>query len=253
MAFLELNIYSESLGTQQQVYVVMPQKNNRGEIGTNNCENEKFFKSLYLLHGLSDNHSIWLRRTSIERYAQNYGLCVIMPFGDRSFYTDMKHGAKYYTYIAKELPMIINEMLNVSDKREDKAIAGLSMGGYGALKIGLRECDSFYAAAGLSSVADINEGKTRFTDDMKNVFGEDMIIPKEDDLLYLAEKCNTNTNKPKIFMGVGMEDFLYEENQRLRDKFNTLDFDYTYRESKGAHSWEFWDEYIQYVIEWMYK
>ena len=120
MAFLELNIYSESLGTQQQVYVIMPQPSTQGEIGIGN-QGGTGHKCLYLLHGLSDNHSIWLRRTSIERYAQEYGLCVVMPFGDRSFYTDMRYGGKYYTYIAKELPKIIDCMLyGIAEKRENK-------------------------------------------------------------------------------------------------------------------------------------
>ena len=125
MAFLELNVYSEALGMQTQVYVCMPQKNNRGEIGIGNAETDKP-KCLYLLHGLSDDHTIWLRRTSIDRYAQNNGLCVIMPDGARSFYTDMRHGGKYYTYISEELPRILSGLLNISTKKEDTFIAGLS-------------------------------------------------------------------------------------------------------------------------------
>lgn len=256
MAFLELNIYSEALGVQQQVYVIMPQRSVNGEIGTTSKDdlnkNHKI-KCLYLLHGLSDNHSIWLRRTSIERYAQEYGLCVIMPFGERSFYTDMKYGGKYYTYIAKELPKIISEMLNVSSKREDNFIAGLSMGGYGALKIGMRECDRFSAAAGLSAVADISVGKEFFREDMVNIFGESLEISKENDLFQIAEDCNSNPLKPRIFMGIGTEDFLYSGNKKLREKFSSLDFDYTYMESPGTHCWAFWDEYIQHVIKWIFN
>lgn len=252
MALLELSIYSEALGTQQQVYVIMPQERVQGEIGIDNKAKEReSYKCLYLLHGLSDNHSIWLRRTSIERYAQEAGLCVVMPFGDRSFYTDMKYGGKYYTYVAKELPAIIGNMLNISPKREDCFIAGLSMGGYGALKIGLRCCDRFGAAAGLSSVGDISRGKTAFTKDMVNIFGEDMAIPQEEDLFSLAESCNKNPQKPRIYMAVGTEDFLYEDNLRLKEKFVSLDFDYTYEEGPGSHNWAFWDTYIQKVIAWL--
>ncbi len=252
MAFMELNIFSESLGTQQVVYVVMPQSSTNGEIGIGNGSGSNT-KCLYLLHGLSDNHSIWLRRTSVERYAQEYGLCIVMPFGDRSFYTDMKHGGKYYTYIANELPKILGNMLNISVKREDNFIAGLSMGGYGALKIGLRECDRFSAAAGLSSVADINFFKERLGSEFVNIFGEVEAVPAEEDLFALAEKCNSNPNKPRIFMGVGTEDYLYEGNQKLKAKFETLDFDYTYKESAGVHNWVFWDEYIQYVLAWLFN
>ena len=206
---------------------------------------------MYLLHGLSDDHSIWLRRTSIERYADTYGICVVMPCGDTSFYTDMKHGKKYYTYIAKELPRIICRLFNVSDRREDNYIAGLSMGGYGALKIGLRECDRFCMAAGLSSVADIEAVKEMFPEPMKCVFGEDIQIPSEEDLFRLVERTAENPLRPRIYMGVGTEDFLYEHNKRLREHIEDFDYDYTYRESSGSHSWAFWDEYIQYVLQWM--
>lgn len=253
MAWSELHIFSEALRMQTTVNVIIPQRSTGGEIGvTNNAGAEKY-KCLYLLHGLSDDQSIWHRRTSIERYAQDYGICVVMPCGGRSFYTDMKYGEKYYTYIAKELPRIIQEFFNVSDKREDNFIAGLSMGGYGALKIGMRECEQFCAAAGLSSVADIVGTTDMFKDVFVPVFGEELIIPDSENLFEIAEKTDKKPLKPRIFMGVGTEDFLYEGNQMLKEKFEALSFDYTYRESAGTHSWEFWDEYIQYVLKWMFK
>ena len=101
MAWNELHIFSESLGMQTTVHVLIPQNKTSGEIGVNNktCSNK--YKCLYLLHGLSDDQSIWHRRTSIERYAQEYGICVVMPCGGRSFYTDMKYGGKYYCNVPK--------------------------------------------------------------------------------------------------------------------------------------------------------
>lgn len=92
---------------------------------------------LYLLHGLSDNHSCWLRRTAVDRYAEEYGIAVVMPEVQRSFYCDMAHGPAYFTYIADELPQICQRLFRLSDKREDTFIAGNSMGGYGALKAAL--------------------------------------------------------------------------------------------------------------------
>ena len=89
MALCEIRLYSEALGMQTTVNVVIPQKNTAGEIGVNGKADREKYKCLYLLHGLSDDHSIWLRRTSIERYAQKYGICVVMPCAGRSFYTDM--------------------------------------------------------------------------------------------------------------------------------------------------------------------
>ena len=244
MALIELKIYSEVLGTPTEVNVVMPQP------GAEREENKKL-KCLYLLHGIADDHTTWVRRTSIERYAEQYGICVVMPYAYRSFYTDMKYGGKYYTYITQELPKIIHGFFNISDKREDNFIAGLSMGGYGALKIGLLECEHFSAAAGLSSVADIVDCKKHFANTYVPIFGEDTLIPDDCDLFKLASLKNNDTLKPRIFMGVGTEDFLYEGNIALKKHFESLDYDFTYRESKGVHNWAFWDEYIQYVLKWM--
>ena len=251
MAFANLKFYSESLGMQTEVYVVIPQQSSKGEIGIENNAKQEKYKCLYLLHGLSDDHSIWLRRTSIERYATQYGICVVMPCGARSFYTDMKYGMNYYTYIAKELPRIIREFFNVSEKREDNFVAGLSMGGYGALKIGLRECDSFCAAAGLSPCTDMNTRGKLWPDLFVSIFGDCEEVPEEEDLFKLAKKVNADPNKPRIYVGIGTEDFLYEENVRFRELMESLNYDFTYRESAGTHSWEFWDEYIQYVLKWM--
>lgn len=253
MALFEMHIFSEALGMQTTVNVVIPQPNTQGEIGVAHGEKRENYKCLYLLHGLSDDQSIWLRRTSIERYATRDSLCVVMPCGGRSFYTDMKYGQKYYTFIAEELPRLIEAYFPVSHKREDHFIAGLSMGGYGALKIGLRRRDYFCAAAGLSAVADIVARSATFPDTYTPIFGEDCHIPDEENLFKLTEALNNDPLRPRLYMGVGTEDYLYKDNQRLRAHLEKLDFDFTYRESAGSHNWEFWDEYIQYVLTWMFE
>ena len=85
MAFIQLHFFSEELGMQTEVEVIFPQKNSVGEIGIDNGSRCEEIKCLYLLHGLSDDQSIWMRRSSIERYATEYGICVVMPFGGKSF------------------------------------------------------------------------------------------------------------------------------------------------------------------------
>lgn len=254
MAFASVKFYSEALGIENEVYVVIPQKKTKGQIGVDGKVEDRKFKCLYLLHGLTDDHTIWMRRTSIERYATKYGICVVMPNGGRSFYTNMKLGGqRYYDYVARELPAFITEMFNVSDKREDNFIAGLSMGGYGALKIGMRECHKFCAAAALSAVAHIKgTGINRFGEALKPIFGEEISIPDEDDLFLLAEMTEKKADKPRIYMTVGTEDFMYSENVMLKEKFESLDFDYTYREASGEHCWDFWDAEIQGILKWMF-
>lgn len=251
MAFLELKLFSEVLGIETAVNVILPQRSTNGQIGSENGAVGGTYKCLYLLHGLSNDHTSWCRRTSIERYAGKHGICVVMPCADTSFYTDMKYGKKYYTYIAEELPKLICQFFHVSDKREDTFVAGLSMGGYGALKIGLRECDRFSKVAGLSASTDMDVVAQRVGAGIVPVFGEDLVIPPEDDLYCLAEMKKDDPNRPKIFMCIGTEDFLYEMNQNYRKKLESLNYDLTYHEAPGIHDWKFWDEYIQRALEWM--
>ena len=249
MALINLRIFSEKLGMQTAVNVVIPQKNTSGEIGVSNNVKDGRFKCLYLLHGLSDDYTIWMRRTSIERYASEYGICVVMPDGARSFYSDMKYGMNYYSYIAKELPQIIEGMFNISDSREDRYIGGLSMGGYGAFKIAMEESERYAAAFGLSPVADIRNNN--FQETLIPVFGEN--IPDEADLFYLTTKHNMDKVKPRLYFTVGNDDFMYDDNVRLNKHLENLNYDYTYVETLGSHSWELWDKTVQDALKWMLK
>ena len=100
MAFATIKFYSVVLGRSAEINVIIPQCLKEGPNGIEYGEADSKYKCLYLLHGLGDDNSTWYARTSIERYANKYGICVVMPSGDKSFYTDMKYGDKYYTYIA---------------------------------------------------------------------------------------------------------------------------------------------------------
>ncbi len=247
MAHITLNIFSESLGMQTSVEVVIPQRSTQGEIGTNNKKKIGEYKCLYLLHGLSDDETIWMRRTSIERYASEYGIAVVMPNGAKSFYSDTKYGMKYYTYIAKELPCIIEDMFNISSKREDRYIGGLSMGGYGALKIALTEDGRYNAAFALSPVADIR--RPNFAGIVWANLGDP--VPDDADLFYLATAHNSDTLKPRLYMTIGTKDSMYADSVRLDKHISSLDYDYTYVETDGDHSWYLWDKTVQTAIKWM--
>ena len=247
MAFVTVKFYSETLGTQAEINVIIPQ----GSKESGNEENQKY-KCLYLLHGYGDDHTTWSRNTSIERYAEKHGICVVLPHAEKSFYANMKYGPDYYNYIANEVPSVIRRLFNVSSKREDNFIAGFSMGGYGALKIALRECDKFAAGAGLSPCADMNN--LSFKDELVPIFGEEITIPNEDDLLYLADQKANEENRPRLFVAIGTNDFLYENNIVFRQKLKNNGYDFTYQEAEGQdHNWQFCDEYIQHILDWMFK
>ncbi len=249
MSFITLRTYSEALKMQANVQVILPQTSTLGEIGTENGARESETKCLYLLHGLSDDESVWARRTSIERYATKYGLCVVMPCGGRSFYSNEKSGLNYYTYIAKELPKIIEDTFRVSKRTEDRYIGGNSMGGYGALKIALTERGRYAAAFGLSSVANIHN--PIFTDTLQRVFGER--IPDEADLKKLIALREEEERKPRLYMTIGKDDFMYEDNLAFDRYMQGKKYDYTFVQTEGQHCWDLWDSTVQSAIEWMLK
>src|ERR1044071_6734116 len=96
------------------------------------------FATFYLLHGLSDDHTIWLRRTSIERYVSSLPLIVVMPDGERGFYTDAQEGFAFESAITKDLISFIDRTFPTKADRSGRAIGGLSMGGDGAVKLALK-------------------------------------------------------------------------------------------------------------------
>lgn len=250
MALIEIRFASEVLGMQTSINVIVPQKSTKGEIGIDNAAKDEKYKTLLLLHGLSDDNSIWLRRTSIERYATELGIAVVMPSAEKSFYTDMQYGDKYYTYISKEVLRIAREFLPLSDKREDTFVMGNSMGGYGAMKIAMKNPDLFEAAAGLSSVADIVDFMDGYPALRRVIFGEEE-IPAEENLFDIAESTSRNEVKPRILMIEGTRDFMYDTNIRLKEKFESLDYEYEYVEAPGGHTWGFWDKHTPYALEWL--
>lgn len=101
MALLTCNYFSEVLGLSTAMTVILPETT-AGQYGMDNVKSTEVHKTLFLLHGLSDDHTIWVRRTSIERYAALKGIAVVMPQVHRSFYTDMTHGLRYWTFLTEE-------------------------------------------------------------------------------------------------------------------------------------------------------
>ena len=251
MPVLNVTLRSQVLGMDCGANIILPLFSPE-----NPAEIKKPFKTLYLLHGLGDDQTAWTRYTSIERYAANYGVAVVMPCGHRSFYSDRKNGGQYFKFISEELIEIMQELFPLSDKREDRYAAGLSMGGYGAMKLGLSCPEKFAAAASLSGALDIF-GRLEKTDYLQDEFGFILKLEGEEreklDLFYLSEKLSNSENlRPKIYMCCGTEDFLYEDNIKFREHLNKINLDFVYEESEGDHVWSYWDLKIQSVLEFMF-
>ena len=253
MAFIQCDFFSNVLQLSVSMNVVLPQPIRPS------------YPVLYLLHGLSDDHTIWMRRTSIERYADEYGLAVVMPAVGRSFYTNMAIGYRYWDFISQEVPQVAHGFFPLSTKREETFVAGLSMGGYGAFKLALSYPQRFAAGASLSGALDLSVSRNKVPDyvteemtaawltERRNMFGDlDNFDGSHNDLFALAQQVvASGAAQPRLFQCCGTEDFLYDQNQRFLELAQSLNLDLTYEEGPGEHEWGYWDMMIQRVLVWL--
>ncbi len=255
MAFLQVGFFSDVLGMCMSMNVILPQQSKR-QIGMAAKDAGGKLPTLYLLHGLSDDHSIWHRRTSIERYVADMNLAVVMPTVHRGFYTDQKDGYDYFTFVGEELPAICERFFPLSDRREDRFAAGLSMGGYGAMKLGLLLPERYAAVASLSGKLDVTAERRagspeRERENLRTFGTHEELVDSDNDLFAAAQRLiESDRPRPRIFVACGTEDFLIEEN-RAFNRFFGEELDVHYEEGPGAHTWDFWDAYIQKVLRWL--
>jgi len=250
MALIDCKFFSETLGLSSSMRVILPEQID-ARPGHDARARGTRHATLYLLHGLGDDETIWSRRTSIERYAAKLNLAVVMPNVHRSFYVNMKHGLRYWDFVSDELVHKARSFFPLSLRREDTFVAGLSMGGYGAFLLGLRKPEQYAAAASLSGALDITLA-ARHGEDHALAFGAEPRAGSDLDLFELAQKlAASDGRRPRLYQCCGTEDFLYEENVRFRDHLRALPFDHTYEEGPGEHEWSYWDRMIQRVLDWL--
>lgn len=254
MAFLQVQFFSKALNVASTVNVIMPEPSMG--IGVEAKGEKEPPKVLYLLHGYSDDHSIWQRRTSVERYAAAHNLAVIMPAVNHSFYTNEAVGEKYWDYVAEELPEAMHRFFRLSDKPEDTFVAGLSMGGYGSMKLALTHPERFAAAAtfsGCVDIADMTHRDGKSLANMERIFGDlDKVPGSEHDLMALLKKNGKAAHKPKLYVSCGTADFLYHMHGKFIKAAEESGWDVTHYEKPDAvHEWGFWDEQIKWFIPWM--
>lgn len=256
MAVADVNYYSNALmrrvtykavvPTDGPEYPGMPPKENRT------------FRTLYLLHGLMGNYIDWVTDSRIAQLAMQHNIAVITPSGDNSFYVDQEAiGNNYGDFVGRELVEETRKLFPLSAKREDTYIAGLSMGGYGAIRNGLKYHDTFGALAGLSSAL-ITEQVSESTNDADRryyeaVFGDLTKFKGSDkDVKALIDKIKEeNGVMPKIYLSCGTEDSLININRKFRDFLASRGVKYTYEEGPGVHDWKFWDGHIEKVLNWL--
>ena len=248
------NFYSKVLENHVDVNVLLPSL----------PDNDHFFHSLdevyaqrkipvlYLLHGALDDYTMWLRHTNIERYAEEAGIAVVMPSGQNGFYSNALYGLKYFDYITEELPRFIEYTFPVSRCREDRFVAGPSMGGYGASKCGLGRPDRYAAFGDFSGAVDPEKLEPLMTKMGFGFFrydlifgGSEKVTGSKDDLKVLAESLAALEKKPFAFVACGEEDTNnYGMNHELYEKLRACGFEAEFFGGSGLHDWVYWDKCI---------
>ena len=241
MAFCELKYFSPALGKMIAANIVLPE----GDFAPP-------FPVFYLLHGLGDDHTVWMRRTSIERYVQNLPLMVVMPDSGRGFYTDAKEGMAWETSIVRDLMNFVDSRFQTIANREGRVLGGLSMGGYGAAKLALKYPEKFCSAVSHSGAlhfgheTDTSRYDPAMVAEWRRVLGDDP-VNGPDDLYALAERCDPK-NRPALRIDCGVNDFLIEHNRAFHARLTQIAVPHEYEEFSGAHTWDYWDDHVQDAI-----
>lgn len=235
MAHLECDFRSEELDRNTRMTVILPEQGDPGNADV-----------VYLLHGLGDDGSGWLRYTSVERYARFYGLALVVPDGGRSFYTDMRLGLPYFTFVHDELRETCMRFFGFSPKREHTYVMGLSMGGYGALKCCLSTPRRYAGCAAFSAVADIKttvaERKDGSEKEFQAIFGEE--VEEKDDLSALLEKAEAE-DIPPLYLACGEQDPRLRQTEDFASALRKKGAPVTCEHWEGIHGWDFWDEAVR--------
>ncbi len=257
MALLHMDFYSDTLGMPAEADVILPESV-KTQIGMDS-KREKVFPTVYLLHGLTDDHTIWQRRTSIERYASRYGIAVVMPNAHRSWYSDMVYGGKYLTFISEELPRVCRAFFNgMSSEREKNYIIGISMGGYGAYKTAMAKPECYAGAASFSGAMEVEnymkEGKFLSENEWRAVFGrEDLIRASVNDVYAMTQqRIDEGACLPKLYLSCGTEDGLFSATERMHKMLEKGGIPHFYHTESADHSWDFWDSEIQSALEYFF-
>ena len=255
MALIHCHFFSQVLGLMTAMDVLLPEPPPWGE--DTSTHSGPPWPTLYLLHGRSDDHTVWQRRTAIERYVEPLKLAVVMPEAGLSYYTDMVSGPRYWTFISEEMPAVARYYFPLSAKREDNYVAGISMGGYGAFKLALSFPERYVAAASLSgaldvarfAIAEVKAGNSEFV----HIFGDPRSVKgTKNDLFALAESLPClHRPCPMLYQWCGTQDFLYADNRRFHKQLLDLGLDIQFEEGPGGHEWACWDRQIQRVLDWL--
>lgn len=260
MALFQCNYPSAVMNKMMGLNVILPDNE---ELKT---DEKGKFPVVYLLHGYTDDYTMWLRMSSVERYAEEHGIAIVMPDGGKSFYADMIHGDPYFTHITEEVMANVTKWFPISTDPNYNFVAGLSMGGYGAMKVGLTCSEKFRGVASFSGALNMAEKAEetieeatddwlkRLSIDIPLAVGRpDQVADGPNDVFWLVSELKSKNKKiPELYISCGTDDFIYDNTVDFAKHLEKLDvaFDY-YEEENEEHTWGFWDREIDKYLKWI--
>jgi putative tributyrin esterase len=242
----EASFQSNSLGRDGHYRIFIPADYDSGRTSR--------FPVLYLLHGLYGDSLNWETRTGLKGYARNLHLLIVMPDADDSWYTNSATvpADKFEDYIAKDLISEIDEKYRTVRERRGRAVAGLSMGGYGAVKLALKHPELFAFAGSLSgafnAAQNLDTLRPDFRTKLLEVFGNDSNPTRAKNDVFLLLNTSNQTALPYLYLACGTADFFLDANRSFTLQLSSRKIEYEYHESPGGHTWEYWDSALQAML-----
>lgn len=249
--FQTLQLESKLMGRMMPYRVVLP-------LAYSNANEFTHYPVIYLLHGLTGHYINWADKTQLSAYANEHLFIIVTPEGDNGWYTDSAStpNDKYESYIVKELIPEIDKKFRTIADRDHRAIAGLSMGGYGAVKFGMKYPEmfslvgSFSGALGAASFNEKNAGA--IGKGIDGIYGPDESETRRaNDVFKLIRELTPEKTKtlPFIYQSCGTEDFLFKNNRDFLALLIEKKVPHEYREHPGGHDWIFWNEQVKEFLE----
>lgn len=237
-----VTIFSNSMQKQIKCVVIKPSAYKKKKLR---------FPTVYLLHGYGGWYSNWIIRVpELKEYADEFGLMIVCPDGDKaSWYFDspVNPQMRYETYISKEVPHYIDSVYRTIANKDQRAIAGLSMGGHGAFFIAWRHPEIFSAAGSMSGGVDLHESKNKF--EIVKVLGDTLQFAenwKKYSVLNLVE--TRLQDSLALIIDEGIEDIFIAGNRKLHQKLLSLKIPHEYIERPGKHNWDYWKYAVHFQL-----
>ncbi len=249
--FQSFNLSSKLTGREMPYRVITPPEYNR-------ANEAKRYSVIFLLHGLTGHYDNWTDKTKLAEYAADHNFIIVTPEGNNGWYTDSVSVAndKYESYIVKELIPEIDKTFRTIADRDHRAIAGLSMGGYGSIKFGMKYPEmfslagSFSGALGAAGYSEANA--SRIGKSMDAIYGPmESETRKANDIFRMIKDISPEKMKamPFLYIDCGTEDFLFKNNQDFVALLVEKKMPHEFRQLPGGHDWKFWNSQVKEFLE----